>query len=1184
MVQNEIAKGVKLEKCTIEDVVVCKLEKNCFGLDNDIFIVNSYIKPANTSSKNSDISGFDTIRELDQFLNVLLSKGDVITCGDFNSRIGHDIDFIKGDKCGYESFIPLPEDYIPQELTIRNSQDKKSNNYKRPFLEMLVNNELHILNGRTLGDSYGDFTCIQTSGASVVDYFVISPNCSKYVCHMTIQPFTCFSDHKPLLLALNFSPSNTLVNTKALHETYARAPLRYKITPDSLTSLRDTMMDPLVEECSKTLLETDYPDDPLGTYTLNEDITLHLNKIADKCLQKTKHPKITKKGSINKQPWFTEATREAKISCTRAAKIVSDFPNSDYLRKKFYQVKNTYKRLIDRSKNKFLDKLNTDIESGKILNWKQFKKLKKFKGRVDKFDCHDMENFQKFFGELYANAHSTITAEKKKDMLQNAEAINNNCRPSPAQSILNGQISVQEISTALSSLKNGKSSSEDMICNEILKTLSTTNIQLLCKVFNSCLDTGTYPWNNSIVTPLHKKGDRENPDNYRAIAVSSTIGKLFSTIMLNRIIEFKNKYKPDPINQLGFAKGAQTYDHILTLNTITSKYKKLKVPVYAVFVDFRKAFDSVCREALFLKLAKLGITGKTFNVLKHMYKNSTGQMKLSGFISEKFDINKGTEQGHPLSPDLFKIYIRDLSPQLEHDNCPKLMNQLISHLLWADDLILLALDPKTLQKQLDTLNNFCLEWGVEINANKTKLMKFNARFENCQPVPLKIGNHFLEEVDSYCYLGIEVHKSGSFTNARTELKKKAMRALYAMKSSINKSKLSFRSLTTLFDGLIKPIVLYGAPIYTPNMSIIKHITKQVDHSSDPETKIKFQTSTLKKISLLNSEKVHLHFLKWSLGVHRKTSNAGVWGESGRYPLIYECINLTLKYAQRLKNLKDNSLVSLAFKEQMNMKLDWYRGLEPVLALDPCFSTDHVTAYRTLKNNHSKLIPERNPSITKLPKEDFLIHNGFKKQIPSQSTQPIGSKIFTPHIITKRLKCSFREYWESCINTSQKLEFYSDLKSKFNKECYLDSVIKYADRTNITRLRISAHRLEIELGRYNQTPRDDRICSWCNIVLGSSTIENEDHFLNHCDLNAASRRKVLDKIQSIISNQNTPSATSHPFQTVIPGTNVLKLISNNSEIIESITNESQVHLTRVVARFATTCINNRKKFVDSLANT
>ena len=74
-------------------------------------------------------------------------------------------------------------------------------------------------------------------------------------------------------------------------------------------------------------------------------------------------------------------------------------------------------------------------------------------------------------------------------------------------------------------------------------------------------------------------------------------------------------------------------------------------------------------------------------------------------------------------------------------------------------------------------------------------------------------------------------------------------------------------LTTLFDGLIKPIVLYGALIYTPNMSIIKHISKQVDHNVDPDTKIQFQTSILKGISLLNREKVHPHFLKWSLGVH-----------------------------------------------------------------------------------------------------------------------------------------------------------------------------------------------------------------------------------------------------------------------------------------------------------------------------
>ena len=76
--------------------------------------------------------------------------------------------------------------------------------------------------------------------------------------------------------------------------------------------------------------------------------------------------------------------------------------------------------------------------------------------------------------------------------------------------------------------------------------------------------------------------------------MSSVIGKLFSTILLERLIKYRLKFNPDPPNQLGFTKNAQTYDHIFTMQTIASKYKKLKKRVYAVFVDFKKAFDSVC--------------------------------------------------------------------------------------------------------------------------------------------------------------------------------------------------------------------------------------------------------------------------------------------------------------------------------------------------------------------------------------------------------------------------------------------------------------------------------------------------------------------------------------------------------------------------------------------------------------
>ncbi len=117
---------------------------------------------------------------------------------------------------------------------------------------------------------------------------------------------------------------------------------------------------------------------------------------------------------------------------------------------------------------------------------------------------------------------------------------------------------------------------------------------------------------------------------------------------------------------------------------------------------------------------------------------------------------------------------------------PKALKQckIVSHLLWADDLILLALDPLTLQKQLDALDSFRIEWGIDFNVLKTKVMRFNSKYGQRQPESFKIGNHPIKETNTYCYLGIEIHNSGSFAPARVELKEKAMRALYGLKSTV----------------------------------------------------------------------------------------------------------------------------------------------------------------------------------------------------------------------------------------------------------------------------------------------------------------------------------------------------------------------------------------------------------------
>ena len=274
------------------------------------------------------------------------------------------------------------------------------------------------------------------------------------------------------------------------------------------------------------------------------------------------------------------------------------------MRTNYYHIRKFYKSIINKQKNIFFDRINNDIENGKILNWQQFKRLKDLKSPVQRFDSLDMQNFEKFFASLYADNHNSIDPVTKQRLINMADNLNSTSKKTPAtEDILNCIITHTEVETAIKSLKSGKASSDDMIANDILKCLDHNNSSLLTHLLNTCLNTGVYPWNMNIITLLHKKGSKDDPDNYRAIAVSSALGKLFSKILLDRFIKFRQNSCPDTPNQLGFTKNAQTYDHIITMQTISSKYKKLNAPVYAIFVDFRKAFDSVCRQALFLRVS-----------------------------------------------------------------------------------------------------------------------------------------------------------------------------------------------------------------------------------------------------------------------------------------------------------------------------------------------------------------------------------------------------------------------------------------------------------------------------------------------------------------------------------------------------------------------------------------------------
>ena len=1091
LVKNTLRAGTeKVPDVTSSEMLVIKLKKSFFETKNDIYVINTYIRPGNSKTNITTINGLDTFNELELLLNKLKSRGDIILCGDFNSRIQTKPDYIPNET--RTKYLSLPMDYEPDIQTPRNSRDPNQNGYTKTFLDFTINNQLHILNGRTLGDFKGDFTCIEYNGPSVVDYFLTTMTLRKYIKYLKIGELTTLSDHKPLCMHLLISFN--YIRQSTLAKSFKVAPQRFKFPNDKIKNFIRSQNRPNIKLGKTKIDETTYSQDTDGCVKFNDDVTALIQKCAEYSLEKTKP--FTGRKLVHK-PWFTMKCRIAKRELNKAARVLSKFPNNTFLRTRYYKIKKSFKKYIKQQKAKHFDKLNNEIEKGRILNWKQFKKLKDANKDDEKFDSYDMENFEVFFKNLYTDNHVSIPEDTKRELIDEADRkasrVNDGVIDDTA---LNTAITIDEINSCVRQLKNGKSSSVDLINNEIIKHLTRDNMVLVQRLFNHCFDNGTYPWNDSIITPLHKKGDKSNPDNYRAIAVSSCLGKLFSSILLNRLIEFRKAFDPDPINQLGFSKNAQTYDHLFTLYTLVSKYKKKSQSIYAVFIDFKKAFDSICRQALFFKLANSGVNGKFYSIIRYMYAHSQGYIKLCGHLSNVFPIDKGTEQGHPLSPDLFKLFLKDLSPilEIEFPNCPTLGDTIVSHLLWADDLIILALDQITLQLQLDNLYKYCDKWGIEINMDKTKLIVFNERhsFYNFKPM---LGHNYIEKVESYCYLGIEVHCSGNFKMCLSQLKTKAIRALYSLQRTINKTVISYKSCCFLFDALVKPVLLYGAPIWTPSLAIFNNAFKNNATSLDG----KFSNETI--------EIVHLKFLKWALGVHPKASNIGVWGETGRRPLIYECIRGTLNYYKRLHKLDRTTLAYKALQDQINLKLPWYIKIQNAIDLFYSSSSYHTETQSTAN--------AANPS-------PFMLANAFVREPSPNDINDYVRNTPEDHYklpimkIIPFLQDNFVKFWEISKQNSPKLEFYNECKTRFSTEHYLTDIKNFHHRSQLTQLRISAHKLNIETGRYKNIPKENRICHWCKVCLGIDKIETEKHFFAECDFNSKIRTEMIKRVQPLLN--------------------------------------------------------------------
>lgn len=283
-------------------------------------------------------------------------------------------------------------------------------------------------------------------------------------------------------------------------------------------------------------------------------------------------------------------------------------------------------------------------------------------------------------------------------------------------------IGCKEIIETVRKLKSDKSPGSDHITNDAIKIGQDILARPLTNLFNQILENTETPtqWSESNIILLYKKGDPENISNYRPISLLPSIYKLFSTIINQRInVSLEQK---QPIEQAGFRKGFSTMDHIHTLELIIEKFQEQKRPLYVAFIDYQKAFDTVSHESIWTTLTAQQVETKYIDILKAIYTKSTSRVKLET-IGPSFQVKRGVRQGDPLSPRIFIAILESIISNLDWQKQGLLIQgKTLSHLRFADDLVLLAESAPNLQYMIETLHKASRQVGLEMNISKTKIM------------------------------------------------------------------------------------------------------------------------------------------------------------------------------------------------------------------------------------------------------------------------------------------------------------------------------------------------------------------------------------------------------------------------------------------------------------------------------
>ena len=700
---------------------------------------------------------------------------------------------------------------------------------------------------------------------------------------------------------------------------------------------------------------------------------------------KPKHYKAKKRKHRNKR-WFDLNCITLRKECRSLLNALNRNPFSKYLREKYFSIQKKYKQTIRKKKldhkRKLSNMLEQHIENNPQIVLNTLKELKRetLDNTGDKQKLPNKKWYDHLLKLLGTNPtiDDSRLDEIKKELNLEKNRVNQN-----TMDTINNLITEKESITATKNLKNKKSPGHDSVTNEMIKSTISEMSPLLLKTFNYVLDTGIFPdsWKTGCNVPIYKSGCPTNPNNYRGITLTSTLGKLFCQILNTRICNYLEENDLYTNKQAGFRKNMRTSDQIFVINSLINEITKDKNSrLYCCFVDFSKAFDNVCHEAMLLKLAKIGIKGKCFDIIENMYSNACINVGYYDESMPSIKIKKGVHQGNNLSPTLFNVFVNDIPEKLKDNDSPFLEHEQISCLLYADDLAILSTTKLGLQNKLNILEKYCDAWGLEINNNKTKIIVF-AKQNPKTPFHFHFGTTLISVVDSYKYLGIVLHKNGTFTETENHLHNQSRKATFALKNILFGTELNPEIILKLYDALITPITTYAAETWFPYSFNSKY----------ENTNALFDKYFSKNFLC---EKIHVDFCRYILGMNKKSMVGPVLAELGRYPMIIKIIKNTLSYWLHILSSKETSIVYKTYihikKNNNNQWVNFIKNILRLLELNHVWENQHTFSVNRLK-----------------------------------------------YVIQVKLEQEYRHFWDQTKNTKHRLEFYNKFAStKYQMEPYI----------------------------------------------------------------------------------------------------------------------------------------------------